>query len=75
MKNGLGPKWVDMNRLKPKKLSRAIEQLTQRPEYEANAREFGQRVAGIDGAKNALNLFEKLEPRLEGRTQVSMAMG
>jgi UDP:flavonoid glycosyltransferase YjiC (YdhE family) len=73
LKNGLGPKWVDMNRLKAKKLSKAIEQLTQRPEYETSARELAQRVSGIDGAKNALALFEKLENRLEERTSFGMS--
>lgn len=64
-KNGLGPKGVDMNRLKARKLSSAIEQLTQRQEYEANAKAFAQRVSGIDGAKNAVRLFERLEGRLQ----------
>jgi len=60
-KNGLGPKGVDMNRMKSKKLSAAIAQLTQRQEYESNARALGERVKGIDGAKNALELFERLD--------------
>lgn len=64
-KNGLGPKGVDMNRMKSKKLSAAIEQLTGRPEYESNARALAQRVRGIDGAKNAVPLFERLQGRLQ----------
>ena len=63
-KNGLGPKGVDMNRMKSKKLSAAIEQLTSRPEYESNARALAERVRGIDGAKNAVRLFERLQGRL-----------
>lgn len=50
-KRGLGPQGVDMNRLSEQRLSRAIEQLTQRPEFDANARALGERVADIDGAK------------------------
>lgn len=64
-KNGLGPKGVDMNRMKAKKLSAAIADLTSRQEYEVNAREFGERVRGIDGAKNAVELFQKIEGRLK----------
>jgi UDP:flavonoid glycosyltransferase YjiC (YdhE family) len=72
-KNGLGPRGVDMNRLKTKKLSRAIEQLTRRPDYEANARALGERVSGIDGARNALELFEKIKGRLVKRTDAPLA--
>ncbi|MCI0407180.1 MAG: hypothetical protein L0191_01235, partial [Acidobacteria bacterium] len=43
---GLGPKGVDMNRMRARKLSAAIEQLTARSEYESNARELAQRVRG-----------------------------
>jgi UDP:flavonoid glycosyltransferase YjiC (YdhE family) len=71
-KKGLGPKWVDMNRLSQKKLSKAIEELTQREEFDTNARMLGQRVRGIDGAKNALRQFESLGGRLKGRTTVGM---
>lgn len=74
-RRGLGPKWVDMNRLSQRKLSVAIEQLTQRPEYEANAQALAQRVSGIDGASNALRQFERLEGRLKGKTKVSVAGG
>ena len=63
-KNKLGPRGVDMNRMKGKKLSAAIEQLTQSREYEANARALAERVKGIDGAKNAVRLFERLRGRL-----------
>ena len=59
-KNALGPRGVDMNRMKSRKLSAAIEQLTQNPEYESNAQALAERVSGIDGAKNAVRLFEKL---------------
>jgi UDP:flavonoid glycosyltransferase YjiC (YdhE family) len=64
-KNGLGPKGVDMNRMNSRKLSRAIEQLTSRPEYESNARALGQRVSGIDGARNAVALVERIKGHLE----------
>jgi UDP:flavonoid glycosyltransferase YjiC (YdhE family) len=70
-KKGLGPKGVDMNRMKPRKLSAAIEQLTQRQEYESNAQALAARVSGIDGAKNALLLFESLQGRLSGRSLVA----
>jgi sterol 3beta-glucosyltransferase len=66
-KAGLGPRGVDMNRLKARKLGAAIEQLTQRPEYESNARALAERVRGIDGARNALRLFQRLESRLRSR--------
>jgi len=73
-KNGLGPKGVDMNRMKSRKLSAAIEQLTQREEYESNARALAERVRGIDGAKNALQVFEKIKGGLESKGKVSVAM-
>jgi UDP:flavonoid glycosyltransferase YjiC (YdhE family) len=63
-KNGLGPRGVDMNRMRQRKLSAAIAQLTQRHEYETNARALARRVRGIDGAKNAVRLFERLQGRL-----------
>ena len=63
-KNKLGPRGVDMNRMKGKKLSAAIEQLTQSREYEANAQALAERVKGIDGVKNAVRLFERLRGRL-----------
>ena len=63
-KRGLGPKGVDMNRMKPKKLSAAIAQLTSRTEYAANARALADRVRDIDGPKNALRLFERIKDRL-----------
>ncbi len=72
-KNGLGPKGVDMNRMKSRKLSAAIEQLTGRQEYESNARALAQRVRGIDGAKNALRLFERLKGGLQAKKTLSMA--
>ncbi len=70
---GLGPKGVDMNRMRAAKLSAAIEQLTGRAEYESNARELAQRVRGIDGARNALRLFERLESGLRERRILSLA--
>jgi sterol 3beta-glucosyltransferase len=73
--SGLGPKGVDMNRLKPKKLSSAIEQLTQRQEYAANARSLAERVGEIDGAKNALQLFQRLEGGLAGKKSFSVSAG
>lgn len=66
-KNQLGPRGVDMNRLKTKKLSSAIEQLIGRPEYAANASALAERVAEIDGPRNAVRLFEKLQGRLLGQ--------
>jgi sterol 3beta-glucosyltransferase len=63
-KSGLGPRRVDMNRLNVKKLSAAIEQLTGREEFERNARVLAEQVAGIDGSKNAVALFERLQGRL-----------
>jgi sterol 3beta-glucosyltransferase len=73
-KRGLGPKGVDMNRMKPKKLSAAIEQLTRRHEYESNARALAQRVAGIDGARNAVRLFETLKGRIQAEKRTSLAV-
>src|SRR5262245_27528384 len=70
-KKGLGPAGVDINRMKARKLSAAIEQLTQRPEYESNAQALAARVSGIDGAKNALQLFERLQSRLWTKKLVS----
>lgn len=70
-KNQLGPRGVDMNRLKPKKLSAAIEQLTQGWEYAANAQMLAERVNGIDGTQNALRLFERLEDRLKVRSRAA----
>ena len=70
-KSGLGPAGVDMNRLKPRKLSAAIEQLTGRQDYAANARALADRVSEIDGAKNALRLFQRLESGLEGKKSFS----
>jgi len=72
-KNGLGPRGVDMNRLRARKLSAAIEQLTTRPEYEFRARSLAQRVREIDGAKNALRRFERLEGTLRQRRVVGLA--
>jgi glycerol-3-phosphate dehydrogenase len=51
-----------MNRMRSRKLSAAIAQLTQGQEYESNAQALAQRVSGIDGAKNAVELFERLQP-------------
>ena len=64
---GLGPRFVDMNRLKARKLSAAIEDLAGRASYARNARAFAERVAGIDGTKNALRLFEEIQGRLPER--------
>ena len=63
-KNGLGPKGVDMNRMKSSKLSAAIEQLTVRQEYESNARALAEKVKGIDGAQNAVRLFDRIQGSL-----------
>jgi UDP:flavonoid glycosyltransferase YjiC (YdhE family) len=70
-KNGLGPRRVDMNRMKGSKLSAALAQLIQNASYESTARALAERVRGIDGARNAVRLFEKLERRLGGRSSVS----
>jgi sterol 3beta-glucosyltransferase len=70
-KIGLGPKAVDMNRMKPAKLADAIARLTHTPAYESNARALADRVHGIDGAKNAVRLFERLEGRMVGRVSSS----
>jgi UDP:flavonoid glycosyltransferase YjiC (YdhE family) len=72
-KNGLGPRGVDMNRMRAKKLSAAIEQLTHDRAYESNARALAHKVSGIDGAKNAVRLFEELQGRLPARLPVSRA--
>jgi UDP:flavonoid glycosyltransferase YjiC (YdhE family) len=72
-KSGLGPAGVDMNRLKPRKLSAAIEQLVARQDYAANARALADRVGEIDGAKNALRLFQRLEAGLEGKKSFSVS--
>ena len=70
-KNKLGPRGVDMNRMQGKKLSAAIEQLTQSREYEANAQALAERVKGIDGVKNAVRLFDRLRGRLLGDRRTS----
>ena len=70
-KNQLGPRGVDMNRMKAKKLSAAIEQLTQRREYESNAQALAERVSGIDGAKNAVRLFERIQGRLPAKSRAA----
>ena len=73
-KLGLGPRGVDMNRLNPSKLSAAIEDLTLRQEYESNARALAQRVSEIDGAENAVSLFERIEHRLRPGKRLSVAV-
>src|SRR5262249_49392230 len=70
-KKALGPRGVDMNRMRSKKLSVAIQQLTQNPDYESNAQALAERVSGIDGAKNAVLLFEKLQSRLPIKSRAS----
>jgi UDP:flavonoid glycosyltransferase YjiC (YdhE family) len=72
-RNKLGPTGVDMNRMQARKLSAAIERLTQDGEYESNARELAERVSGIDGAKNAVRLFERLQGRLPAKSKASYA--
>lgn len=64
---GLGPKGVDMNRMKGHKLSAAIEQLVQREDFDQNATAFAERVRGIDGPKNAVALFERIKAGFEPR--------
>jgi UDP:flavonoid glycosyltransferase YjiC (YdhE family) len=70
-KHGLGPRGVDMNRITRKKLSVGFEQLTRNESYDSNAEALSERVRGIDGARNAVRLFQKLEARLLGRSRVS----
>jgi len=70
-KKGLGPKGVDMNRMKPRKLSAAIEDLTQNLAYASNARALAERVRGIDGARSAVRLFERLEGRVPAKRAAS----
>ena len=70
-KNELGPRGVDMNRMKRNKLSAAIERLVRNEDYESNARALGERVRGMDGAKNAVRLFEKIKGRLMGKSVAS----
>ena len=64
---GLGPKEVDMNRLKSHKLAAAFGQLVQREEFALNASEFADRVREIDGPKNAVALFERIKGGFEPR--------
>lgn len=71
-KNGLGPRGVDMNRIKRKRLATALHDLAQSEQYAANARALGDRVRGIDGAKNAVRLFDRLEGRLRGARTVAI---
>ena len=72
-KCGLGPKGVDINRLTSKKLSAGIEELITRQDYEVNARALADRVREIDGAKNALELFQRIEGGLERKRSFSMS--
>ena len=74
-RNGLGPPGVDMNRLRARRLSAAIEQLIGRSTYQEKARALAQRVHGVDGVRNALRLFERLEGKLRQRRVVGLATG
>jgi UDP:flavonoid glycosyltransferase YjiC (YdhE family) len=67
---GLGPRGVDMNRMKRRKLSAALADLTQNAGYESRARALGEQVRGIDGARNAVRLFQRLERRLGGKSHL-----
>ena len=69
-KNALGPKGVDMNRIKQRKVSAALVDLTTNRSFETNARALGDRVRGIDGAKNAVALFDRLQSRRAGKRSV-----
>jgi vancomycin aglycone glucosyltransferase len=71
---GLGPKGVDMNRLKPRKLTRAIAELVQREDYARNARALSERVKDIDGPRNAVALFERIKKGFDPRAPVSVAI-
>jgi vancomycin aglycone glucosyltransferase len=73
-KAGLGPRGVDMNRMKPRKLSAAIAELVQREDYAVSAKALGDRVRGIDGPKNAVALFERIKGGLAPRKPVSIAL-
>ncbi len=66
-RQGLGPRGVDMNRLRPRKLAAAIAALAGCEGYREQARALSERVAGVDGVANALRLFERLEGRLRSR--------
>ena len=73
-KAGLGPRGVDMNRMKVRKLSAAIEQLVQRDDYAVNASALGDRVRGIDGPRNAVALFERIKGGFETRRPVGVTL-
>jgi UDP:flavonoid glycosyltransferase YjiC (YdhE family) len=69
-KNGLGPRGVDMNRLRRRKLGGAFEQLARDDGFAANAHALGERVRSIDGARNAVQLFDRLERRFRAKSSV-----
>jgi len=71
-KKGLGPKGVDMNRMKARKLSAAIAELTSRDDYAANEKALAERVGEIDGAKNAVRTFERIKGSLKPRERRSV---
>lgn len=71
-KKNLGPKFVDMNWLRPGRLSAAVAELTQRDAYETSARDLANRVSGIDGVKNALRVCESLPCFGAGKTTISI---
>ena len=66
-KRGLGPKGIDMNRLRPRDVSRAIEAAVSNPSYAENARALADRVRGMQGQKNAVEDFDRIEPGLKSR--------
>ena len=71
-KNGLGPRGVDMNRIKRARLAAALTDLVRSERYAANAHALGERVRGIDGARNAVRLFDRLDGRLRGVRTVAI---
>ena len=64
-KKELGPKWVDMNNLSQRKLRTALERLVTREAFARHASDFAERVEGIDGAKNAVESFERVKSKLK----------
>ena len=47
-----------------RKLRTALERLVAREAFTRHASEFAERVAGIDGAKNAVESFERVKSKL-----------
>ena len=54
-----------MNNLSQRKLRTALERLVTREAFARHASEFAERVEGIDGAKNAVESFERVKSKLK----------